>query len=81
TCKSIFIQPAWIDGYFTMNFPNASKKRVLPDSDFRVGGAYELSNYGNFCQIAAAIVTNAQTVFVKDQFISTEALSRKQTEK
>jgi hypothetical protein len=45
--------------------------------DFRSDQVLAARNYGFFCTVSAAIIGNAQAFFVKDQFISAEALSRK----
>lgn len=73
----MFIQSPWLDGYFTMKFPNGSKRVNLPEIDFRLEGWRAFNAYAIFCAVAGSMITNAMNVFLKNEFITAQALSCK----
>ena len=79
-CSSAFIQPTWLDGYFTIKFPNASRVPNLIDIDFRVEGKRAFTSFANYCTLAVAVVYSAQDIFLKNEFVTTQALARKYTD-
>lgn len=76
-CTSMFIQSRWLDGYFTMKFPNESRRPNLPEIDFRLEGWRAFNAYAILCGLASSMVTNAMNVFLKNEFITAQALSCK----
>lgn len=76
-CSSMFLQPVWLDGYFSRHFANASSGPPVAMFDFRISGYYVFSSLQTYCQLAVVTVVNAQTVFIQEQFVSAQALSSK----
>lgn len=78
-CTSVFLDPVWLDGYFTINFANQSETLSLPGEDFRRDGLYKFYNLYSLCQLANSTIAMAQAVFVADEFITAQALPRMYT--
>ncbi|UJR34695.1 hypothetical protein I4U23_027472 [Adineta vaga] len=75
-CTSMFLEPVWFDGYFTIRFANSSETYSLPLTDMRMNGIYSFGNYLTICQLSNDTVAKATAVFMKDEFVTAQALSR-----
>jgi hypothetical protein len=76
-CSSVFIQKEWLDGYLTIEFENKSKQHDLHPLDLRVSGWNLFTAIQLFCEFYQSSVADAETVFLNEDFISNQVLSRK----
>lgn len=73
----MFIQSPWLDGYYIIQVRNASEKPNLSFLDFRNAFRNKFGSYEVYCTWAAAMIASGEYVFIKDEFITPQALSGK----
>jgi hypothetical protein len=71
------MQKDWLDSYFLIQFANKSKRHDLNARDIRAFGLGVFGAIKVFCDVIKSTVTDAEEVFVKEDFISNQALSSK----
>ncbi len=73
----MFLTLPWLDGFFTINFPNGTDPRPIPDTDVRSNGMLSLYYIMGLCNFSEEAVEKSKAFFLIDQYVEANALSRK----
>lgn len=73
----MYLDPFWLDSFFTVNFVNESDRQPIPDADFRKNGILFFYKIMALCDFSREAIEKSIALFRIEQYIQANALTRK----